>query len=204
MWIADEATTLDETQRQLAMTVAEWTSLALANLMLQRELRQQALRDPLTGLYNRRYFEELAPKILSDAAADGQPASVVAIDIDYFKQVNDRYGHPVGDQVLHAVAQLLQKSAGSGAMACRMGGEEFILVLPRTACAAAAELGEQLRARVATMYKSCVPPIPAITISAGVAAFPQHGGEIEILVAAADAGLYRAKAAGRNRVVVAE
>jgi diguanylate cyclase (GGDEF)-like protein len=204
MQIDGDLTTLDEAQRQLGMTVAEWTSLALANLMLQRELRQQALRDPLTGLFNRRYFEQLAPEILADAAKDAQMASILVIDIDHFKQVNDRYGHVMGDQVLQAMAKLLQTHAGSGAISCRIGGEEFLLMLPRTDCAAAVEVAERLRTRAAVMHTSSVPPIPAITVSIGVASFPQHGDGITSLVAVADAALYRAKAGGRNQVLIAE
>ncbi|NTW04192.1 MAG: sensor domain-containing diguanylate cyclase, partial [Oscillochloris sp.] len=202
--IGDTSVPLEEAQRQLAMTVAEWTSLALANLMLQRELRQQALRDPLTGLYNRRYFEQLVPQILADAAINGHPASVIAIDIDHFKQVNDRNGHAVGDQVLQAVGRLLQTSLSEGWMACRVGGEEFLLVLPRSTCEEAAELAEQLRAKAYALHQTNVPTIPAITISSGVATFPQHGEEVAPLVATADAALYRAKVGGRNRVVMAE
>ncbi|NTV62204.1 MAG: diguanylate cyclase [Oscillochloris sp.] len=202
--IGDEPTSLDEAQRQLGMTVAEWTSLALANLMLQRELRQQALRDPLTGLYNRRYFEQLAPEILADAAQDNHPISVVVIDVDHFKQVNDRYGHAMGDQVLQATAKLLQGYAGSSTMACRVGGEEFLLVLPHTDSMAALEIAERLRSRAAEMHTNSVPSIPAISISLGVASFPLHGAAIISLVAAADAALYRAKSGGRNRVVLAD
>jgi diguanylate cyclase (GGDEF)-like protein len=199
--IDDIATSLDEAMRQLAMTVAEWTSLALANLMLQRELRQQALHDPLTGLYNRRYLEHLMPQILAAAADLGQPTSLIAVDIDHFKQVNDLYGHAVGDQVLQVVARLLQASVADEMIACRVGGEEFLMVLPGMACAVAHDFAERLRMRVAALHHTSTPSTPQITISVGVAVFPEHGDTLAPLVAVADAALYRAKADGRNRVV---
>jgi diguanylate cyclase (GGDEF)-like protein len=204
MQIDNDPSILDEAQRQLAMTVAEWTSLALANLMLQHELRQQALHDPLTGLYNRRYFEQLAPQILADAATDGYPVSVIALDIDHFKQVNDRYGHATGDVVIQSVARVLATVAPTGAIICRIGGEEFLVMLPRTPSAVAAEVADRLRARAAAASTEAGVSIPAVTISAGVACYPEHNEELAHLMASADTALYRAKAAGRNRIAVAE
>jgi diguanylate cyclase (GGDEF)-like protein len=203
MRIDDSSTRLDEAMRQLAMTVAEWASLALANLMLQRELRQQALHDPLTGLYNRRYLEQMAPQILIESVAHAWPTGVIAVDIDHFKQVNDRYGHAIGDRVLQALAALLRANSSAGAITCRVGGEEFLMVLPQMAGAAALDLADRMRVSAAALHQMSKPTIPSITISVGVAIFPEHGDTMGSLVAAADAALYRAKADGRNRVVVA-
>jgi diguanylate cyclase (GGDEF)-like protein len=185
------------------MTVAEWTSLALANLMLQRELRQQALHDSLTGLYNRRYLEQLAPQILAEAAGHSWMIGVIAVDIDHFKQVNDHYGHAVGDRVLQAVAALFQAHMVDEAIACRVGGEEFLIVLPRATCEVAVDLADHMRVWAAALHHTSKPSVPPITISAGVAVFPEHGSTLAALIAAADTALYRAKAEGRNRVAVA-
>ncbi|MEI7645369.1 MAG: diguanylate cyclase [Chloroflexales bacterium] len=203
MRIDDIATSLDEAMRQLAMTVAEWASLALANLTLQRELLQQALHDPLTGLYNRRYLEQLAPQILAESANRGWQTSVITIDIDHFKHVNDRYGHAIGDQVIQAVAALLQGQISDGAIACRVGGEEFLMVLPQATCEGAVDLADQLRVWAAALHHTRKPSLPPITISAGVAVFPAHGKTVATLIAAADDALYRAKTGGRNQVAVA-
>jgi diguanylate cyclase (GGDEF)-like protein len=203
MCIDGTATSLDEALRQLAITVAEWSSLALANLLLQHELRQQALRDPLTGLYNRRYLEQLAPRLLDEAVDRGWSTSIIAVDIDHFKQVNDQYGHAIGDRVLQEVATMLRANIADEVIAYRVGGEEFLLVLPHTMCDAALELAERLRVRAAALHHSSTLVTPLITISAGVATFPDHGDGFVPLMAAADAALYRAKADGRNRVAAA-
>lgn len=171
---------------------------------LQHQLREQATRDPLTGLFNRRYLAETLDRELARAARAGGPLSVVVLDVDHFKTVNDTYGHKAGDLVLQSLAELLQTSTRQEDVPCRYGGEEFVLVLGGAPLAAALQRAEAWRRAFASrelVYDA--QPIRA-TISLGVAAFPQHGVTVEALLKAADQALYQAKAGGRNQVVVAE
>ncbi|HEU4321938.1 MAG TPA: diguanylate cyclase [Roseiflexaceae bacterium] len=195
---------LDTTARQqLAMTVADQAALALGNIQLRDELRRQALHDPLTGLYNRRYLDVIFPRELERVAGAGLPLSVVMADIDHFKQINDSLGHAAGDRVLKAVGAVLRAQVRGGDVVCRTGGEEFVLLLPGADQEAAAARAEQLRAAIAALTITD-PPLPQVTISLGVASFPRHGKTPADLLAVADAALYRAKAAGRDRVVMGE
>lgn len=192
-----------EQRQQLAMTIADQAALALANIQLRDELRQQALRDPLTGLYNRRYLEAIFAHELERLSSSGRPLSVVMVDIDHFKRINDGLGHAAGDRVLQAVGAALRAQVRGGDMVCRVGGEEFVLLLPGADLAVAIQRAEQLRVAIGELQISD-PPLPPVTISLGVAAFPQHGSTPTDLLAVADAALYQAKAGGRNRVVVSQ
>ncbi|MEO8118324.1 MAG: diguanylate cyclase [Rhodoferax sp.] len=169
---------------------------------LQAQLSEQANRDPLTGLYNRRYLDTTLARELARCARDGQPLSLMLIDIDHFKQVNDRYGHPAGDAVLKMLAAMLNEQARAGDVACRYGGEEFLLVLPNMPQDIALVRAEQWRAdfAVATVLFDSL-PLQA-TLSVGVATYPYHGNSPEELIRRADRALYRAKSEGRNRVVL--
>ena len=171
-------------------------------LALQEQLREQSLRDPLTGLYNRRYLEETLARELLRAERQQRPISLIMGDLDHFKEVNDRHGHPAGDQVLRAFAALLKRNARRSDVNCRFGGEEFLLVLPGMSKGEAAERAGQLCQSIAASPVACHGESIAVTASFGVAAYPGDGQTAEELVAAADAALYAAKAAGRNRVVV--
>ena len=188
----------------LMTIVADQLLLALVNLQLREALRQQALRDPLTGLYNRRYLDETFGEALAQATRTQTPLSIIMADIDHFKQINDTWGHPIGDQVLQSVAQYLRRNVRRDDVVCRAGGEEFVLLLPDTPLAVACERAEQLRAFIRAMPLLRDEPERSVTLSWGVASFPGHGLNPDALLARADAALYRAKATGRDRVVAAE
>lgn len=171
---------------------------------LQARLREEAIRDPLTGLYNRRYLEETLRRELSRAAREHYPVSLVMIDLDNFKTFNDTYGHEAGDRMLQALSAQLQAHTRAGDIVCRYGGEEFLITLLGISLDAACERAEEWRAA----FAETVIPYGDVqlrgTLSLGVATFPDHGDTIEAIIRAADRALYRAKAAGRNRVWVGQ
>jgi diguanylate cyclase (GGDEF)-like protein len=171
--------------------------------VLQGLLEEQAIRDPLTGLYNRRYLDDALERELVRAQREGYPVSVVMLDLDRFKALNDTHGHPAGDAVLVALAKSLREHVRAGDLACRWGGEEFLLVLPNMPLAAAAARADALRARFAAVQTEAGANRISATLSAGVAACPEHGTSPAELIAAADTALYRAKGDGRDRVCAA-
>ncbi|MDI4666306.1 CHASE domain-containing protein [Xanthobacter autotrophicus] len=188
---------------QLATMLAEQVSLALANINLREQLRGQALRDPLTGLGNRRFAEDaLALQIA--AADDGRPLALALLDLDHFKQINDTYSHEAGDAVLRAIGDVLRANTRQSDVIARYGGEEFLLVLPNTgpdgALAVANHLLDAVR-DLRVLWPGGV--LDGITGSMGVAVFPTHVSRPDDLIVAADAALYRAKAQGRDRVASA-
>jgi diguanylate cyclase (GGDEF)-like protein len=190
---------------QLAVTVAKHVGLAVANLKLRETLRHQAIRDPLTGLFNRRHMEESLEREILRAARRKASIGLLMIDIDHFKEFNDLYGHAAGDAVLRELASLLQSQTRGEDLACRYGGEEVMLVLPEASLQDALQRAEQLRqaAKHLNVYQG-QQAVGAITLSLGVAVFPGHGTTPESLLLAADTALYRAKATGRDRVVAAQ
>ncbi len=167
---------------------------------LQAKLREQALRDPLTGLYNRRYLTETFDRELLRAERCARPVSVIMGDIDHFKDVNDTYGHRAGDEVLKAFSELLQHNARGSDIYCRYGGEEFLMVLFDMMGDDACLRTEQLRHAFATAAITLGETVIQVTASFGVAVFPVDGHTGDMLIAAADAALYAAKDAGRNQV----
>jgi diguanylate cyclase (GGDEF)-like protein len=171
--------------------------------VLQRALEEQALRDPLTGLYNRRYLDETLERELKRAERQKYPVSLLMLDIDHFKRLNDSYGHPGGDAVLKSLTALLQAGVRGGDIACRWGGEEFVLVLHAAASGAAAERAEVLRAAFKAVRTRQDAVELSATISIGVATFPDHASDAAELVRVADEALYRAKGEGRDRVRLA-
>ncbi|TVQ09061.1 MAG: diguanylate cyclase [Leptolyngbya sp. DLM2.Bin27] len=193
---------LDLSRQQLAQTVVKQLGLALANLHLRETLRHQSIRDPLTGLFNRRYLEEALQKALIAAQRHKHAIGIIMLDLDHFKQFNDTHGHDAGDRALQAVAQLLRASVRGSDIVCRYGGEEITLILPGLALAETQARAEVLRQAIAalTWFDQAVP----LTASLGVACFPQHGTSSSDLLKAADTALYQAKQAGRNCVVAAE
>jgi diguanylate cyclase (GGDEF)-like protein len=170
--------------------------------VLQAQLREQAHRDPLTGLYNRRYLDATLARELARSAREAQPLSLMLIDIDHFKQVNDRYGHQAGDEVLKQLAALLNEQARSTDVVCRFGGEEFLLLLPNMPQDMALERAEHWRANFAALTVPCGLVQVQATLSIGIASYPEHGTLPDELIHHADLALYRAKADGRNRVVL--
>lgn len=196
---------LGEPRVRLAVTVAEQFALALANLRLRETLRGQSIRDPLTGLFNRRYMEETLDRELSRAERDGRPLSVILLDIDRFKHFNDTFGHEAGDTILSSLGSLLRSASRAGDVACRYGGEEFALILPAASLVDAQRRAEEIREAIRGLRVALGSrPLEAVRCSMGVAAFPEHGGVSGALLRAADAALYRAKREGRDQVVLAD
>nr|WP_255703503.1 GGDEF domain-containing protein [Lysobacter sp. GX 14042] len=188
----------------LLETVGEQLSLAMVNLQLRESLRQQSLRDPLTGLFNRRYLETSLERELARCRRRGLPVSVLMLDVDHFKLFNDTHGHAAGDALLQKVAGVLASQVRQEDIACRYGGEEFTLVLPETDAAMAMARAEQVRATVAaTTITHMGQQLGPATVSIGVASAPVSGNTPGELLEAADAALYRAKAGGRDRVEAA-
>lgn len=178
-------------------SVADQTGLALSNLQLRAELKALAIRDGLTGLFNRRYLDETAERELRRAERRGQPLGVIMLDIDHFKHFNDRYGHQHADTVLREVANLLANGVRKEDVACRYGGEEFVVLMPDCPLQDATDRAERIRQQVMDVSRE------KVTCSIGIAAYPEHAEQWGDLLRAADAALYQAKNAGRNRCVVA-
>jgi diguanylate cyclase (GGDEF)-like protein/PAS domain S-box-containing protein len=177
---------------------------ALANLRLRDALREMALRDGLTGLYNRRYLEDGLSRELHRAERSGKPVAVLMIDVDNFKRFNDKHGHDAGDIVLSALARAITKSIRPSDIACRYGGEEFAVVLAEADLASGQERAEQLRVAIRDASITHLgQTLPGPTASFGVAVYPAHGGAPAELLRAADQALYRAKDEGRDRVCLA-
>ena len=173
-------------------------ALTLANAWLVEQIRASAVTDGLTGIANRREFDTWLARTMARSVRSRQPISLVLVDIDHFKRLNDEYGHQIGDEVLRAVAGLLAEHARAGDLAARYGGEEFALVLADCDGQQAAVIADRLRSVVAAADL----PGP-VTVTAGVASFPQHAVGVPDLIRSADAALYAGKAAGRDRVVTA-
>lgn len=198
----------DITERFRASVALEQVNVRLAGQLerielLQAEVKEQAIRDGLTGLFNRRYLDEVLPRELSRASHEGSVLSVVMVDIDHFKETNDRRGHREGDRLLALLGMLLRERSRPSDIACRYGGEEFLLILPGAAPGTASARMEEIRSEYAVRLRAAGFAQPP-TLSAGVAAFPEHAQSDDELLQAADAALYAAKAAGRNRVHVAD
>jgi diguanylate cyclase (GGDEF)-like protein len=188
----------------VAAALAETLEPALAAIRDRERLRSLATRDPLTGLANRRFLEQELPRQLAEAASQGWPLAVAMLDLDRFRDANERHGHLAGDIVLQSFGVLLQGFRRGGDLACRFGGEEFVLIMPAVGGGEAAERLEGLRAALAEMVifhegRRLEP----ITASIGLASYPTHGTTGREILEAADAALYRAKRAGRNRIVLA-
>ncbi|WP_270936627.1 sensor domain-containing diguanylate cyclase [Falsiroseomonas oryzae] len=195
---------LPPAQTELAQALADGVSLALANLALREKLRNQALRDELTGLHNRRFLDETLPRLVAHAERRGAPIAVLMLDLDHFKQVNDRYGHAMGDAVLREVGALLQVRLRRMDIACRYGGEELLVLMPDCSAQEALRRAHELCAQVRGLRDQSHAAVPAVTVSIGVAAWPEHAEDMAQVIQAADAALYAAKRQGRDRAVPAE
>jgi len=168
--------------------------------LLQRQLREQAIRDSLTNVFNRRYMEETLERELARAAREVYPLCIVMMDIDHFKDVNDTYGHEAGDTVLKKLADLVTQQSRQGDFVCRYGGEEFVLVMPNINIEVATERANSLLWKISSLFVSFGRFNLNVTVSMGISWFPAHGKTKEELLRAADKALYAAKHAGRNRV----
>jgi diguanylate cyclase (GGDEF)-like protein len=186
---------------RLAEAMADAMSLALSNISLREKLRTQSLRDPLTGLYNRRYMEDALERYVSLAERSGAPTSVLMLDLDNFKKLNDSYGHAKGDAVLRDVAAQLIGGVRPSDVVCRYGGEELMIILPDCSIEDASIKAEALRLRVEALSEVHEAPI---SVSMGLASIPATSTSVADLIAMADSALYAAKQAGKNRVVCAE
>jgi len=188
----------------IAKAFADQLSLALANLRMQETLRTRAVRDALTGLFNRHYLADTLTRELQRSKRSASPVSVLMIDIDWFKHFNDTFGHAGGDALLQQFARLLQQVFRDEDVVCRYGGEEFVAMLPNTpmdeALRCANRLHEQVRALEPHLGDQ---RLGHVTVSIGVAAAPEHGVDLETLLSEADRALYAAKNTGRDRVMTA-
>ncbi|MGR3594738.1 MAG: sensor domain-containing diguanylate cyclase [Limimaricola soesokkakensis] len=187
-----------------AQMCAEQISLAIANVQMRDQLHDRSIRDPLTGLYNRRHLTETLRRHLDRAQREDRPLSLLSLDVDHFKRFNDNHGHDAGDMVLRAVGSALEQFCDGDETACRIGGEEFMLLLPDLRLEAAALRAEALRGaveRISVRYGE--KNLPRITVSIGVAAHPDDGAMPQQLMKAADDALYDAKGRGRNQVAIA-
>jgi diguanylate cyclase (GGDEF)-like protein len=194
---------LSESELQLARTFAEQTALALANLKMREILRIQSVKDPLTGLYNRRYMEESLNRELRRAERKNSQLGVMMLDVDHFKLFNDTFGHEAGDSVLRSLGNLLRTQFRGEDIVCRYGGEEFLIVLPEASLELTQQRAEQIRQAIKKdLVQLRGQSLGSVSLSIGVSCFPTHGATGEALVAAADAALYRAKEEGRDRVAV--
>jgi len=195
----------DHDQIQSGLLFANLTALVLNNAQLREALREQSIRDPLTGLFNRRYMEETLKREIKRITRQLHPLGIIMLNIDHFKRYNDAFGHTAGDTLLRELGEFLQSHIRGEDVACRYGGEEFILIMPDASLEVVQQRAGQLLQRTSELQvQDGVQTYSGITISLGVAIYPQHGKTIEEVLRAADAALYRAKQDGRNRMVVAE
>lgn len=196
---------LPDSTMNVANMLAEQVGLSVANLRLREALRNQSIRDPLTGLFNRRYLEETLEREIRRAVRSEQSLGLMMLDLDHFKKFNDTYGHEAGDTVLREAATFLVKSVRAEDIVCRFGGEEFVIILPMANLQATQARAERIRSKLSELtVLHQGQSLGMITASLGVAALPQHGTARGPLLEAADAALYCAKREGRDRVVVAD
>jgi diguanylate cyclase (GGDEF)-like protein len=192
---------MDSHERAFFAMTAERIALAVANLRLRENLARQSVRDPLTGLFNRRYLEEFLALEERRVLRSGRSIGIVMIDLDRFKDVNERHGRQTGDDVLRRIATTLQEHTRAGDIVCRYGGEEFLLALPGASLEITMLRADHLRTLLTTdaflVGDAMVGPL---TVSIGVAAFPESGTSIADALAASDRAVYAAKQKGRNRV----
>jgi diguanylate cyclase (GGDEF)-like protein/PAS domain S-box-containing protein len=191
-------------QQQLAVMLAERLSLALSNQRLREILQRQSIRDSLTGLFNRRYMETTVERELRQAERKQEPVGFIMMDLDHFKEFNDTYGHGAGDRLLSALGEYVQNSIRASDIACRYGGDEFVLIMPQASIDDTRERAEQLRQGIKKLTAGFGTTDQGIvTVSMGVAAYPDNGFSMERLLSIADKALYQAKNMGRDHIAVA-
>ena len=196
---------IDLDTKQLAIAMADFIALALVNIQLRENLQQEATRDSLSGLFNRRYMEESIKREISRASRYGTSLGIIMLDLDHFKRFNNAFGHKAGDLVLQELGKYLQSSIRKEDIACRYGGEEFALIMPGASLEVTKKRAEMLQHDIQNLqvnYNGKV--LNNITLSQGVAIYPDHGQTGEAVLQAADHALYRAKRAGRKQVKLAK
>ncbi len=196
---------LNDAAQQLSAVTAEQVGLALSNLQLRQDLRDQAIRDALTGLYNRYYMEISLERELNRAARSLSPVSLMMLDIDHFRDINDRFSHAGGDRLLSELGKILRNTVRAEDIACRYGGEEFILILPDTPISIAQQRADQLRKDVKELsiwHEG--QQLATITLSIGLTCWPQNARNVYDLIRSAESALERAKLAGRDQVITAD
>ncbi len=191
--------------RKLAQLCAEQISMAIANVRMRDTLQEQSIRDPLTGLFNRRHLTETLRRVMARADRTNGTVALLSIDVDHFKTFNDNHGHDAGDMVLRAVGEVLHRAVDGDELAFRPGGEEFMIVLPGADTAEALTRAEAVREDIQDIsIRYGEKTLPGVTASIGIALSPRNGTMPQELMQCADDALYGAKAAGRNRVMLSE
>ncbi|MBI4834982.1 MAG: diguanylate cyclase [Planctomycetes bacterium] len=199
----DKAIRLEQ-KKHMATNIAAQIGPSLGNLKLRESLQALSIRDHLTGLFNRRYMEESLERELLRASRKGTPVGIIMMDIDHFKDFNDRFGHAYGDNLMQNMGKFLRENIRESDIACRYGGEEFTLIIPDATLEATRQRAEYLREEFKKLYpQKGDKSSDGITISLGVSVYPEHGTTAEAVLKAADAALYKAKESGRDRVQVA-
>jgi len=198
--------TFDQSRMSLISLLASFAAMSIENAKLHHETRQMAITDVLTGLYNRRYFDKVLPQELERARRLSQSFSILLIDADNFKKVNDTFGHPMGDRVLATIGQTIKKTLRTVDFAFRYGGEEFIVILPEADINSARKAAERIRLRVIANSRKLLRSnmTEPVTVSIGISSYPRDAEDGKALVAVADHLLYQAKGAGKNRILVRE
>ncbi|MEP6572290.1 MAG: diguanylate cyclase [Gemmatimonadota bacterium] len=204
MEAAPEAADDEAANATLALTVSEQIALAISNARLREALKRQSIIDPLTELFNRRYMDETLKRELSRALRQSGSLSLVVVDVDHFKAINDTYGHDAGDLVLRSLSLQMKSDIRASDLACRYGGEELVLILPDCDKHAAAIRAEKIRSNIALLrLRQGNQDLGEVTASFGISTFPEDGQSSEALFHAADQALYSAKKMGRNCVRLA-
>lgn len=204
-FLGEKKTVRDKNVRNIVMQLSEQISLGLTNLRVKNQLRHQAIRDPLTNLYNRRFMLEGFEQALNRAERHNYSLAVLMIDLDNFKNFNDSYGHKIGDLVLTEVAELFRSNLRLEDIACRFGGEEFCIICPDTGLKEAYMLAEKLRIGVSELVLTDEQlSLSSVTISTGISVYPNHATKSQQLLIEADKALYSAKKRGRNTTVVSQ
>lgn len=191
---------------KLISVLASFAAMAIENARLHLETRQMAITDALTGLYNRRYFEQILPQEIARSQRYGLTCCLLVIDIDNFKQFNDRYGHPMGDRILSTIGTAITRILRSVDFAFRYGGEEFVIILPETKLKSAREVAERIRCRVTEDARSILrnSDTEPVTVSIGISCCPDDACSGEALFDVADSLLYKAKGSGKNCILFQE
>ena len=200
----EPAAALPDNLKSLAVNLGNHVALALANIRLRETLRYQALHDPLTGLFNRRYLDETLKREIARVQRKNVALGIIMMDLDYFKRFNDIHGHEAGDDLLRALGNFLHRQIRQEDIACRYGGEEFVLVMPEAYLDAVRTRAEEIRQGVPRLQVFRQGQlVEGTTLSLGLAMFPMHGATGETVLRAADDAMYQAKVQGRNRLVIA-